>query len=81
MATLAMVADGKTIPVTVSVGVAVAESAELGVTALIERADEALYRAKREGRDRCSVAGIRARPSDTLDSKAISPPATAFSRP
>ena len=54
IATLAMVADGKTLPVTVSVGVAVAGTAELGITALIERADEALYQAKREGRDRCA---------------------------
>jgi diguanylate cyclase (GGDEF)-like protein len=57
MATLAMVAGGKTIPVTVSVGVAAAGPAELGVTAFIERADNALYEAKRGGRDRCIVAG------------------------
>jgi diguanylate cyclase (GGDEF)-like protein len=56
MTNLAMVAGGKTIPVTVSVGVAAAGPAELGVTALIMRADDALYRAKRAGRDRCSVA-------------------------
>ena len=54
MATLAMVAGGKTIAVTVSVGVAAAGPAELGVTSLIERADDALYQAKRAGRDRCS---------------------------
>jgi predicted signal transduction protein with EAL and GGDEF domain len=57
MTCLTMVAGGKTIPVTVSVGVAAAGPAELGVTALIERADDALYRAKRAGRDRCTVAG------------------------
>ena len=57
MATLAMVRDGRTIPVTVSVGVAAAGPRRLGVTALIQRADDALYQAKRAGRDRCSVAG------------------------
>jgi diguanylate cyclase (GGDEF)-like protein len=56
ISTLTMVAGGKTIPVTVSVGVAAAGPAELGVTALIERADDALYQAKRAGRARCIVA-------------------------
>jgi diguanylate cyclase (GGDEF)-like protein len=56
ISTLTMVAGGKTIPVTVSVGVAAAGPAELGVTALIERADDALYQAKRAGKGRCSVA-------------------------
>lgn len=61
MATLAMVAGGKTIPVTVSVGIAVAGRAELGVASLIERADAALYRAKRAGRDR--LAGDQTPPA------------------
>ena len=61
MATLTMVSGGKVLPVTVSVGVAEAGAAGLGVTALIERADEALYRAKREGRDCCRVAAPEAR--------------------
>ncbi len=52
MATLAMVSGGKTIPVTVSVGIATAGPAELGVASLVGRADEALYQAKRAGRDR-----------------------------
>ncbi|MEO8680675.1 MAG: GGDEF domain-containing protein [Vicinamibacterales bacterium] len=56
MTTLAMVAGGKTFPVTVSIGVAEAGPGELGVTTLIARADEALYQAKRDGRDRCRVA-------------------------
>ena len=60
MATLAMVAGGKTIAITVSVGVAAAAPADLGVTSLIERADDALYQAKRAGRDRCSVDGAPA---------------------
>ena len=60
MATLAMVLDGKTIPVTVSIGVATAGPDDLVVTALIQRADDALYRAKRAGRDRCSTASAPA---------------------
>jgi diguanylate cyclase (GGDEF)-like protein len=56
IATLTMVSGTRTIAVTVSVGVAAAGLAELGVTALIERADQALYEAKREGRDRYHVA-------------------------
>jgi two-component system cell cycle response regulator len=61
MATLAMVAGGKTIPVTVSIGIAVAGRAELGVASLIERADAALYQAKRAGRDR--LAGDQSPPA------------------
>jgi diguanylate cyclase (GGDEF)-like protein len=57
MATLAMIAAGQTIAVAVSVGVATAGVTELGVTSLIERADDALYQAKRAGRDRCIAAG------------------------
>jgi diguanylate cyclase (GGDEF)-like protein len=57
MATLAMVAGGKTMPVTVSIGVAAAGRSELGVAALIDRADDALYQAKRAGRDRWVVSG------------------------
>jgi diguanylate cyclase (GGDEF)-like protein len=55
--TLAMVAGDRRVAITASVGVAAASSAETGVTALIERADDALYRAKRSGRNRFCVAG------------------------
>ena len=47
---------GITEPVTVSVGVAVAGPGDLPVTKLVERADGALYRAKRQGRDRVVTA-------------------------
>jgi diguanylate cyclase (GGDEF)-like protein len=73
MTTLAMVVGGKNIPVTVSVGVAAAGPAELGVTALIVRADEALYRAKRAGRDRCSVAGGEASSVAAPEPQAMDP--------
>lgn len=43
-------------PVTVSVGVAVAGPGGLPVERLVERADQALYKAKRQGRDRVIVA-------------------------
>ena len=62
MATLAIAAGGRTIPIAVSVGVAAAGPEDLGVATLIERADRALYRAKREGRDRCCVGDAVAAP-------------------
>jgi diguanylate cyclase (GGDEF)-like protein len=43
-------------PVTVSVGVAVAGSQQVAIPGLVERADQALYRAKRLGRDRVVAA-------------------------
>jgi diguanylate cyclase (GGDEF)-like protein len=43
-------------PVTVSIGVAVAGSGEVAIPGLGERADQALYRAKRLGRDRVVAA-------------------------
>jgi diguanylate cyclase (GGDEF)-like protein len=50
--------------VTVSVGVAVAESADQPIADVIESADRALYEAKRTGRDRVVAAGgARALPS------------------
>ena len=81
MATLAMVAGGKTIAVTVSVGVASAEHAEIGITGLIERADNALYQAKRAGRDRCSVDGAAEGAVAEAAVQAIGPPAAAVPLP
>jgi diguanylate cyclase (GGDEF)-like protein len=43
-------------PVTVSIGVAVAGSGDIAIPGLVERADQALYRAKRLGRDRVVAA-------------------------
>ena len=45
--------------VTVSVGVAMVSPAE-SLDAALQRADEALYRAKRDGRNQCQVALARA---------------------
>jgi diguanylate cyclase (GGDEF)-like protein len=47
---------GITEPVTVSVGVAVAGPDGRPISRLVERADGALYRAKRQGRDRVVTA-------------------------
>ena len=47
---------GITEPVTVSVGVAVAGPDGVSVSRLVERADQALYKAKRQGRDRVIAA-------------------------
>jgi diguanylate cyclase (GGDEF)-like protein len=52
--------DGTPIAVTVSVGVAAATEGELDAKAFIQRADEALYRAKRAGRNRSCVVGLAA---------------------
>lgn len=43
-------------PITASLGVALATTGESDVTAFLKRADEALYRAKRSGRNQCCVA-------------------------
>jgi diguanylate cyclase (GGDEF)-like protein len=48
--------DGERISVTVSIGVAFADSKAGDVTELMKRADEALYVAKRTGRNRVAVA-------------------------
>ena len=81
MATLAMVMDGKTVPVTVSIGVAAASPEELGATALVKRADDALYQAKRAGRDRYSVAGARAAPAAPSMPQVIALSATGSREP
>lgn len=48
--------QGHVIRLTVSVGVATRQADEQSVMAVLERADQALYAAKREGRNRVSVA-------------------------
>jgi diguanylate cyclase (GGDEF)-like protein len=79
IATLAIVAGDRRFAVTASLGVAVAAMDDLGVTALIERADEALYRAKRAGRNRFCVAGDT-RSALTSDPKILRPPAGTLQR-
>jgi len=76
-----MVAGGKTMAVTVSIGVATAGHGEIGITGMIERADNALYQAKRAGRDRYSVdraVGVQV-PEAALE--AIGPPVAASREP
>ena len=48
--------DGELLPVTISGGVAELRADEASVEAAIRRADDALYRAKRAGRDRIRIA-------------------------
>jgi diguanylate cyclase (GGDEF)-like protein len=79
ISSLAMNAGGKTIPVTLSVGVAAAGPAELDVGALIQRADDALYQAKRAGRDRVAVAG-GAPLATTSEAHPAEPPAPLLPR-
>ena len=81
IATLAMVTEGKTVPVTVSIGVATAGPAELGATALVERADSALYEAKRAGRDRYSVAGAPAAAVEASETPEINQLAAGSRKP
>jgi len=55
--------QGNTVSYTVSIGVATLGADETGIDALLGRADQALYRAKRTGRDKVcvaeSAAGVR----------------------
>jgi diguanylate cyclase (GGDEF)-like protein len=51
LAAMAIAWKGETIPLTASLGVAVAHPAEVDTPALIGRADAALYRAKNQGRN------------------------------
>lgn len=49
--------DGKVVHMTISTGIATANDGDITVDGLLERADKALYEAKRSGRDRVCVAG------------------------
>jgi hypothetical protein len=48
---------------------------------MIERADNALYQAKRAGRDRCSVDGAVEVPAPETAREPIGPPVAAISEP
>lgn len=53
--------DGEPLRVTASLGVASAEAGAVDLESLVRRADEALYRAKGDGRDRVVLAGEEVR--------------------
>jgi len=52
---IGLLADGKTVPLRVSIGVSVLAPDESDFVVLLKRADEAMYAAKRGGRDQVRV--------------------------
>ena len=50
---------GQTVSITASIGIATADPGELESKALVGRADDAFYRAKRAGRNRVCVSMAR----------------------
>lgn len=50
--------DGHAVGATCSIGVAVSEEGPLDMSALLGQADEALYRAKERGRNRCEMSTV-----------------------
>jgi diguanylate cyclase (GGDEF)-like protein len=56
VATTPFVREGKTIPLTVSIGIATMGPGDRNEDAALTRADGALYRAKRNGRNRVEIA-------------------------
>jgi diguanylate cyclase (GGDEF)-like protein len=76
IATLAMIDDGQTIAVTASLGIATAAATDLGVTGLIERADQAMYQAKRAGRNRFCVEEAAPPPQPP-----VAPPVASLPQP
>jgi diguanylate cyclase (GGDEF)-like protein len=67
------VIDGESLRVTVSIGVAESDPAMTGLSDLMRRADQALYEAKRGGRNRVRFAGS----PQCLDSKTAKPRTSA----
>jgi diguanylate cyclase (GGDEF)-like protein len=79
---LAIAAGDRVISVTASGGVAAAVPDELDVTALIDRADNALYRSKRAGRNRFSLAPLPSEASDGAEPRTcIGMPVPRFAPP
>lgn len=53
---------GRTLNATVSVGIAVSDNADVDLSALLQEADQALYRAKQLGRNRVEISGDSDKP-------------------
>ncbi|MFN3350559.1 GGDEF domain-containing protein [Pseudorhodoplanes sp.] len=50
--------DGRMVGATCSIGVALSQTGPIVIANLLEEADQALYRAKEGGRNRCEIAGL-----------------------
>jgi diguanylate cyclase (GGDEF)-like protein len=50
--------EGKSIPLTVSIGLATCQPTDRSFNDLLRRADQALYAAKKNGRNRVEIAEI-----------------------
>jgi len=67
--------DGHVLAVTVSIGIAAMHARDQGGDAALIRADKALYRAKRGGRNRVELAGEGGEPAIEEKPEAVAPPA------
>lgn len=67
--------DGELLSITASFGVATLEAGDAGVDAMIERADQAMYRAKRGGRNRVCLPAAASMTSEAGGD--VEPPMTA----
>jgi diguanylate cyclase (GGDEF)-like protein len=67
--------DGHVLAVTVSIGIAAMHARDPGGDAALIRADKALYRAKRGGRNRVELAGEGNEPAENETPEAVAPPA------
>jgi diguanylate cyclase (GGDEF)-like protein len=67
--------DHQVLAVTVSIGIAAMHARDPGGDAALIRADKALYRAKRGGRNRVELAGEGNEPADVAKPEALAPPA------
>jgi len=55
-----------TLHITVSIGVAMLSEKDKGLDAVLKRADDAMYEAKRNGRNRVMIEPLSAATGDTL---------------
>lgn len=70
--------DGQAIPITVSIGVTAINATDASPIAILMRADQALYQAKEQGRNRTVIAAVRETPTPgfSVTGSACSEPAS-----